>query len=143
MKMKLPDLKFLARDESGIAAVEFAIGAPILIFSLIAMVDTGLAIGDRMELDRTVRAGAQAAMSLQNDAAEIQGFIEAATIDLTPVTVNVAKSCTCGTNVATCNTICSGGDAPSVFIEINAVESYDGLLLNSIQLESSTRVQLR
>jgi Flp pilus assembly protein TadG len=54
----------LLGETGGAAAVEFAIVAPLLLFGLIAMIDTGVMATTRMEMDRNVRAGAQAAMSL-------------------------------------------------------------------------------
>jgi Flp pilus assembly protein TadG len=45
--------------EDGVSAVEFALIAPILFLSLLAMVDVGFAIHERMTIDHVLRAGAQ------------------------------------------------------------------------------------
>jgi hypothetical protein len=49
--------------EDGVSAVEFALIAPILFLSLLAMVDVGFAIHERMTIDHVLRAGAQEAMT--------------------------------------------------------------------------------
>ena len=77
----------LARCEAGVAAMEFALFAPMIIFGLLTMVDIGRAVTERMEMDRNVRAGAQAAMSLNNDLSSIEGIILASTEEPDNLTV--------------------------------------------------------
>src|SRR5687767_11414888 len=48
-------------DTSGVAAVEFALLAPVLTFAFLSMVDLGLAANEKMRMDSALRAGAQAA----------------------------------------------------------------------------------
>ena len=81
-----------ARCEAGVAAIEFAIFAPMIFLGMLAMVDIGRAITARMEMDRNVRAGAQAAMSLNNDLDAIEGIILASTEDPDELTVDVAMA---------------------------------------------------
>ena len=68
-------LRRLGRCDAGVSAVEFAVLAPVLIGGLLFLVDVGIAIGTRMEMDRNVRAGAQAAMSLNNSTASIEAIM--------------------------------------------------------------------
>ncbi len=51
------------RDKRGIAAVEMAAVAPVLLFILIACVDFGRAISQSIDLANAVRAGAQYAVT--------------------------------------------------------------------------------
>ena len=58
----LSRLRTLLRCEGGVSAVEFALFAPILFFGLLATVDLGLALYQRMTIDHVLRAGGQSAM---------------------------------------------------------------------------------
>jgi Flp pilus assembly protein TadG len=133
----------LARCEAGIAATEFAIFAPMLIIGMLMMVDVGRAVGARMEMDRNVRAGAQAAMSLNNDLSSIRGIILASTEQPDNLTVDVNMQCACSGESASCTAQCTSGEAPSVFVEISALQPYGGIIMPERTLTSLTRVQIR
>ena len=136
-------IRALARCDAGIGAVEFAVVGPVLIFGFLMTVDVGMAITTRMEMDRNVRAGAQAAMSLNNEVTSIEDIILASTEAAGSLSVDVALQCECAGAAAGCNAPCGGGAAPSVFVEISAVQNVDGMLLPERQLRSQTRVQIR
>ena len=55
-------LQALRRGEDGVSAIEFALIAPMLFFSLLAMTDVGMALYDRIRVDHVLRSGAQPAM---------------------------------------------------------------------------------
>jgi hypothetical protein len=132
----------LQTDAGGIAAVEFAIGAPVLILGVLAMIDAGMAAATRMEIDRNVRSGAQAAMSLNNDPAAIRSIVLAAAGAPADLTVDVAKVCECEDVEASCTEPCDSGEAPSVFFDIAGQRPFAGILVD-LELNSSTRVQIR
>ena len=132
-----------ARSESGTSAVEFGLTAPFLIIALIMMLDVGIAVETRMEMDRNVRAGVQAAMSQINDPNAIRDLVLAATNGLENVSVNVNKTCSCIGTATSCTSWCSAQEPPSVFINISAIQPYSGMFLPTFQLESETHVQLR
>ena len=136
-------LKRLARNGSGASAVEFAIIGPMLILAMIAMVDIGSAISERMDMDRGVRAGAQAAMSLIGDPVAIKGIVESAATTTEGLGVSVGMACSCGGSAASCTTMCGSGDEPSIEMRIAATRTYSGMLFRSMALESSTDVQIR
>jgi Flp pilus assembly pilin Flp len=133
----------LARDDAGASAVEFAMAAPFLIAGMILMVDYGIAMGTQMELGRNVRAGAQAAMSLNNDAEAIEGIVLASSTEPQGMDVAVEMVCFCEEAVASCGSPCGFGTAPAVFVEIGAERSYSGLVLQNMALRAQTRVQIR
>jgi hypothetical protein len=56
-----PTLPLFCRDTKGVAAVEFAISAAILVFGLLNTVDLGYYIYRRMEVENAAQVGAQAA----------------------------------------------------------------------------------
>lgn len=132
-----------ARSESGTSAVEFGLTAPFLIIALVMMLDVGIAVETRMELDRNVRAGVQAAMSQINDPDAIRNLILTSTGGSENVSVNVNKTCSCGSTATSCTSWCSAQEPPSVFVNISAIQPYSGLILPTFQLESETHVQLR
>lgn len=133
----------LLADRSGVSVVEFAIGAPLLIVSLILMVDVAGAIATRMDMDRSVRAGAQAAMSLINDTDIIRDLVEESSGDPQGLTVGVALNCRCGAAAATCSVACVSGEEASVFIDISASRTFAGMLVGDTELVSSTSLQVR
>jgi Flp pilus assembly protein TadG len=136
-------LRQLVRDDRALSSVELAVFAPLLILGLLAMVDVGVSFATRMEMDRNVRAGAQAAMSLNNDSNAIRGIVLASASDPQGMAVRVDMNCTCGATTAACSVACAGGDAPSVFFSIIARRTVDGVILGNRTLESSTRIQIR
>jgi pilus assembly protein CpaE len=137
------DLRDLPGDRTGASALEFAIFAPLLVFSLLAMADVGIGIATRMELDRIVRSGAQAAISLNNDAAAIRSIVLASSATPTSLEVDVEQVCSCAEIAASCTALCAGGAAPSVYYGIEAERPYAGLFFGERQIVSSTRIKIR
>ncbi len=135
-------LRRLLGDKAGVSAIEFAIGAPVLILGVLAMVDTGMSAGTRMELDRNVRSGAQAAMSLNNDPDAIRAIVLASAGGPDDLTIEVAMVCACSDEEASCTVPCDSGEAPSVYFDIAAERPFTGILANRT-VHSQTRVQIR
>ena len=106
------------------------------------MIDTGMAAATRMELDRNIRSGAQAAMSLNNDPDAIRS--DRARLGRRPadLTVEVAMVCACGDDEASCTVPCESGEAPSVYFDIAAERPFEGILVDRV-VHSQTRVQIR
>ena len=136
-------LRRLRGCDAGLSAIEFAFLAPVLIGGLLLMVDVGIAVGTRMEMDRNVRAGAQAAMSLNNSTSSIEAIMLASTEEAAELGVTAALACICAGTAADCTTSCGSGEAPSVFIDVTATRDYSGLVLSGLQLASHSRVQIR
>lgn len=136
-------LRRLRHCRSGNAAVEFATAAPFLLGALVLMVDVGMAVESRMEMDRNVRAGVQATMANINDLATIQTVIADAGAAAAGVTITVNRTCACGETASSCDSWCAGGEPPSVFINIAATRPFSGMMLPPFTLESETHVQLR
>jgi pilus assembly protein CpaE len=140
--MPKTDIRRLAADERGASAVEFALFAPLLVGCLLLMVDIGLLVGTRMGLDRNVRAGAQAAMALNNDAEAIRRIVLTSAGAPRAMSVSVERHCACAEAIVTCTAICTG-QPPSVFFTIRAERPHPGMVLGERQVASSTRVQIR
>lgn len=152
----------LGRDRSGVAAVEFAIGAPMMILGMVVMTDLGLAIHERMNLDQAVRAGAEFAMHEVRDTDELEKLMTGAAVgewrdtsdpdvdvsNYDPPTVDASVWCECpdnpGVTVACGTTICtSTGFPPSVYYQLTAERIYEGIILPNIPLSTEIRVQVR
>ena len=95
-----------------------------------------------MELDRNVRSGAQAAMSLNNDPDAIRAIVLASAGEPDDLTVDVAMVCACSDEEASCTVPCDSGEAPSVYFNIAAERPFTGILANRT-VHSQTRVQIR
>ncbi|CAN7641219.1 AAA family ATPase [Pararhizobium sp. LjRoot255] len=148
----------LRKSEAGVSAVEFALIAPVLALSLVAMADVGLAITERMTIDHVLRAGAQAAMAdpgpmkvdkvLQSTLA--QGA-RPANVTLAPV----KRYCACPENADVTpaaapecgKTPCASSAPQLVYYRLEAAKSYQPMSLPEVlppfQLSSSMQVQVR
>lgn len=141
-------LRTVRRAEAGVAALEFALFAPILFVSLLSMVDIGFALHERMTIDHVLRGGAQTAMEGGDEAAVLKVLQATAARNFTAeeVVFNVARYCACaedpGVGVA-CSTTCAGPSATSIYYRLTGTKSYDGIFLPTMSLAPSVEVQLR
>ncbi len=133
----------IARDTSGVAAVEMGLLAPILVAGLVMMLDAGIAVNERMKMDRYLRAGVQATMARITDPNDIKNSVLAATEGATGITVAVDRVCSCGSTVTVCTNWCTGNTPPSVVMFIKATKQQTNMMLPNMTLRSETHVQLR
>jgi pilus assembly protein CpaE len=153
---KLQTLNFLRRRD-GSSAIEFAIAAPMLILSLITVTDIGLAMQQRMNLDQSVRAGAEFAMNNVSDVETIKEMVRASATgsygqsrnDVTSNTPTVTVPpayCECADAPGTavnCATLCTGDLPPSIFYDIAATRRYDAIFVPDFNLAAQITVQVR
>lgn len=120
--------------EDGVSAVEFALFAPFLFFAAVGMIDIGLAVNERMIMDRLLRGGAHSAMQ-DPGADHVRTVIEAsADASFQPgsdFTLTVEREC-----------VCSLTDN-STYYRMVATRTYPGLILPDIGLEATAEVQIR
>ncbi|MBT8473320.1 MAG: pilus assembly protein [Marinicaulis sp.] len=158
MKNFLRQTMRLLRNRDGAAAVEFAVGAPMMMFALITMTDIGLAINARMNLDQAVRSGAEFVMKDVSDEDTVKNLVIAAatgTYSDTPgdaessqrPNVAVNKWCECTDNpgvTVTCTaTLCSNDMPPSIYYKVAADKTYEAIILPDIALSTQINVQVR
>ena len=107
------------RDKRGVAAVEMAMVAPLLLFILIACVDFGPAISQSIDLTNAVRAGAQYAVIAANAQAQIESTVRSA-LPSNLSAATITTTCYCGAlpgadaglpPVAACDSACPAGSA--------------------------------
>jgi Flp pilus assembly protein TadG len=84
----------LRTSTTGVAGVEMALVAPVLLICVLAVADFGMAVHERMQLASAVRVGAQVAMTDPTDVGRITQAVQQATDGLEPsrLTVTVATS---------------------------------------------------
>jgi Flp pilus assembly protein TadG len=122
-------IKDLLRDRSGVAAIEFALAAPILVAAFVGIADVGMGIYKQMQLVNAVQAGARYAMINGWNSAQIQNAVTSAT-DLTAVSATPAPttSCGCPSNAtiiaATCGSTCASSAAAGTYVTVNAQFAY-------------------
>ena len=148
-------LAALRRATAGIAAVEFAIAAP-LFFMLVPLADLGIGLTEKMQVAAAAEAGAQYALSNGFDPTKIAQAVTSATIlggvIAAPVPI---LSCGCpnasGTGLTTvlCGTACaSTGQAAGSYITVSASFVYRPLLSyanlgSSVTLSAQSTVRIQ
>ena len=144
-------------SEAGAAATEFALIAPVLVLACLGMVDIGMAFGERMAIDDSLRAASEGAM-LDRGEAEVADLLKAAASNnfsiatdgqaspaklLTsvqrfcacPESVNTSISCTSGT--------CTGGKSPYHYYRLTAEKKSASMLLPDFGLRAALLVQVK
>jgi Flp pilus assembly protein TadG len=123
----------IRHDVRGVAAIEFAVLAPLLALMLIGMVDLGIGIHRKMQVQNAVQAGAQFAVFYGFNADLIAKAVLSATA-AQGLTASPApsKSCGCPTassvTPATCGSPCSGGSVARTYVNVFAQNTYTTLL---------------
>ncbi|MGE0181637.1 MAG: TadE/TadG family type IV pilus assembly protein [Parvularculaceae bacterium] len=147
----------LLRDRSGSSAVEFAVGAPVLLVGLVIVTDVGLAVNDRMNLDQSVRAGAEFAMNDVDDETTLEDMVKSAAtgaygqalgdVDSADIpTVDVTRLCECADSpgvAVSCTTLCTGEIPPSIYYDFVASRSYQGIFIPDFTMATEMKVQVR
>lgn len=131
---------------SGMASVETALVAPVLIILLIGLFDIGRYVSDRGKMTRAVKAGGHYFMvgGGDVDAAKsiIQTNLSSAFGDRYVSQVTVTQYCQCGTATYVCNANCSDGNAPNAYFKMTLNADYNGFFLNRThQIDDDVRIR--
>ncbi len=134
-------------DQSGVAAVEFALIISFLSLALMGSVDFGRYISTSMELEQALRAGGQYALEDHTDATTITSAVQGAT-NLSIGSVNVgALTCECPDGSSTsCRgevtyALCAGNVVPAGYVTLDASASYDPIFVNMAWFSSNMTIQ--
>ena len=138
----------------------------MLIFACLATVDIGLAIGQKMRLDYSVRAASEAAIRDLGEE-EVHGVLDliasehfslASTEEGTDtqtdsgvspspeIATDVNRFCACPESVSAaigCATVCTDDAKPYLYYELSASVDYEAILLPDIPLSKSLLVQVK
>lgn len=139
-------LNRIKRGISGLASVEAALIAPVLIILLIGLVDIGRYVSDRGKMTRAVKSGGHYFMvgGADTDAARslIQSNLTSAFGDRYAPQVAVTQYCQCGGAVAVCNANCSNGAAPNAYFKMTLSAEYRGIFLNRThEIDDDVRIR--
>jgi Flp pilus assembly protein TadG len=130
MLKRLNLLRF-RRDQSGVAAVEFALFAPILAMSLVFLVDLSNYAVQRTDMESALRSGVQYFMNGGSDLDKAKSVVLASwTSKPANATVVVERFCLCGSSEHVCTATCSDGTYPLSYSRIRAVAQYNNILID-------------
>ena len=149
------------RDERGAAALELSLLAPVLAGVLLLTVDVGMAVNSRMSIDHVMRVGAETAMADPGQATVQKVLEQAAGQNFTTVAnisyrdslslgsggvfVGATRFCACPAARAVavaCTANCSG-KTPLAFYQLQARNTYSGILLSGLEMDTTLQVQVK
>ena len=131
------------RDGRGVAAVEFALAAPLLATILTVLVDFGFGFYEKMQVEDAAQAGAQYALLNGWNQTNIQNAVTGATT-LSGLTATPAPSESCGcpsgtaVAAATCGSTCANGLTAGTYVTVNAQATYTPLISYAVMGSSVT-----
>jgi Flp pilus assembly protein TadG len=135
--------KSFSKCRRGVALVEFALAAPILLAALAGLTDGAAFLLHQNAMHSGVSSSAQYIMSGGSDlttARQIglsswEGRTEQAD-------VTASKDCFCAVTPATCSTLCSDQTVPLAYVKIAATDTYDGWFTDAtLHAEQDVRIR--
>lgn len=148
-------LRAFLRDERAVSAIEFALVAPMLTLALLAMVDIGLAISERMTIGHVLRAGAQGAAEdigvsavdqILRMTAEKNMVVAPTSASDATLELDVRLFHACPEDPSTPvgqNTTCDGATPTHIFYVLSGTKTYTGLFMPSFSQSRELWVQVR
>lgn len=139
-------MKRFRRNQRGVAAVEFALIAPLFALLGVCTADIGFAVAAKIDMDQSLRGAAQVAMANLHDDTQLQTALQQSFGGQTPVpTVTAASQCECssGGGATSCYAPCGGGNAPLVFVDMTMTKAYNAIILPDMTLTSKITIRLR
>jgi len=130
-------------NRDAVAAVEFAITAPLFGLFIVGIASTALSINQHSKAREAIRAGAHAVMNGQENLTSIQRIVVYALEDESDtIAVNVSRSARCNGVEAIAN-ICVGGSAPQEYITIDLNTTQEAVLQGSSDIQESIEVRIK
>lgn len=121
------------KDDSGVAILELALVAPLLIVLTLGVVEVGLYARVGIEVGNAARAGVQYGAQSKTTAQDAAGITAAAQNDaheVASLSVTPSYYCTCdavpGTHYASCASVpaCATGDHQDEYVEVVATKTF-------------------
>jgi Flp pilus assembly pilin Flp len=130
-------------DLRGTSAVEFALIVPVLLMSLLGVIDLGNAVYQRSDLESALRSGIQYFMSGGEDLAKAQEVVDVSWTHRPEGAVVLAeKFCMCGTVVHACNALCDDDTYPVSYSRISVSATIVGILTDeTYETQQTVRVR--
>ena len=154
--MRRSTARFMA-CQSGVAALEFALIAPMLILGLISVADIGMATNERMVIGQTLRTAAQTALLDQGPDALYAALRSASTANFSAVlrgavgttstlALDASRFCACPQNTALtvlCAITCASNRPTQVYYLLTASKLHKSMLLPNTTITARLLVQSR
>ena len=136
MMRKLTDL---AADRRGVATVELALVLPVILGVFLTGYSMWDAATRHQNLNAALDAGAQYYINGgSSDDIASQAIQSAWQYRPNSSSINVARSCSCSGVAQSCSTLCSGGIAPTAYVQMTVSAVDQGAFMSPSQ--SATRV---
>lgn len=135
--------KRFARDTKGVSAVEFALVSPVLLITLLGVVDIGNVVYQRADMESALRAGVQYFMNGGDNLDKAEDVVNISwTTKPDGVTIAAERFCMCEAVEHACNELCDDGTYPQSFNRLRATATFPGILMESgHSAEQSIRVR--
>ena len=121
-----------ARDRKGLAAIEFAIAAPVVAILVVGAVDVGSFVYNRTDAASAIQTGAQYYMSGGTDTSTALAAVKRSWTSMPKDTVLTSdKVCFCGDIEHSCTQNCADTSLPVAYRRISATITYAGTLIET------------
>lgn len=145
-------MKSFFKNQDGIAAVEFALIAPILVTLFIGVVDMGLYINDKIKLEMTARSAAEYLIISRDEDGVDENIVSPYYLGMStpPHTIETELVCECedGAAIDCIDDICEDvGDYKRRFYNVSLTKTHNTLFVypgfqSSIELIGEAKLQL-
>ena len=136
-------IRNFARDERGVSAIEFALVVPVLLISLLGVVDIGNVVYQRSDMEASLRSGIQYFMNGGDDLTRAETVVnDAWTTKPDGVSVIAERFCLCDTVPHACNVLCDDDTYPASYNRLSATATFPGILMTDAH-EASQSVRVR
>lgn len=136
-------LKTFFRDHRGVAAVEFAFIAPILLMVIAGINDGAQLILKQNNMHSGVSAAAEYVMRGGADMTTVQTIgLSAWPSHSDSASVTTSKMCYCGSAGGSCTSLCADQTVPTAYITVAASDTYTGWY-STTQITTSQKVRIR
>ncbi|MBA3813198.1 MAG: pilus assembly protein [Alphaproteobacteria bacterium] len=127
-----PNCQFL-KQSKGNVAIEFAIVLPFLFLLLSGIMNFGLILANKNQLNGVVNAGMLFAFGNSSVPAAVELAMTTSTTNLSPLTVKAITFCVCsGGAPASCTATCPGGLPLSKYVTVTAQSQVNLVALDFI-----------
>jgi Flp pilus assembly protein TadG len=133
---------FLDRND-GMAAIEFAFIAPVLIGAALALVDVAAIVTGSANMQTAVHSGIQYVINGGTDMTTAEDQINQAwTTKPAGGSVSSQQYCKCGNTVSACTAPCADGTVPASYVTLTATASLGGTTF-SVNKTATETVRIR
>ena len=120
-----------ARHRRGASAVEFALIAPVLAIALLGIAEVGQIGYQRTDMHGALRSGGQYVLNGGRDLAVAREIVlRSWTAMPEDASVEATRFCLCSNVAHACNSPCSGGSVPEVYISLSAHATLGGIVVD-------------